>query len=131
MGFFRLVAKLTLLITAFSLLGMTGCANAGRDPWVGLVTGGVVGLHSGSRPAEWSGAVCSTFSSCPTTDRTKPIAGDLSLPQQTMSATDRDALLAAVLGDPADDTARLVLADCLRESDDEDDRARGGSCGRA
>src|SRR5262245_34416603 len=39
--------------------------------------------------------------------------------------TERDALLAAVLADPSDDTARLVLADLLRESDDPDDQARG------
>jgi len=38
---------------------------------------------------------------------------------------DRDALLTAILNDPADDLARLVLADLLRESDDLDDRARG------
>jgi hypothetical protein len=47
MGFLRLVATLTLLATAFSLLGMAGCANAGRDPWVGLVAGGAVGLYLG------------------------------------------------------------------------------------
>jgi uncharacterized protein (TIGR02996 family) len=39
--------------------------------------------------------------------------------------TDRDALLASVLADPSDDTARLVLADFLRESDDPDEQARG------
>jgi uncharacterized protein (TIGR02996 family) len=43
--------------------------------------------------------------------------------------TDRDTLLAAVLADPLDDTARLVLADLLRESDDPEERARAGSCG--
>ncbi|VTT97593.1 unnamed protein product [Gemmataceae bacterium] len=35
------------------------------------------------------------------------------------------ALWAACLADPADDTARLVLADLLRESDDPDQQARG------
>jgi uncharacterized protein (TIGR02996 family) len=39
--------------------------------------------------------------------------------------SDRDAILAAILADPADDTARLVLADLLRESELPDDRARG------
>jgi uncharacterized protein (TIGR02996 family) len=39
--------------------------------------------------------------------------------------TDRETLLAAVLADPADDTARLVLADLLRESDASADRALG------
>ena len=39
--------------------------------------------------------------------------------------TDRDTLHAAILDDPADDTARLVLADMLRESDDPDAQARG------
>jgi uncharacterized protein (TIGR02996 family) len=39
--------------------------------------------------------------------------------------TDRDTLHAAILDDPADDTARLVLADLLRESDDPDAQARG------
>ena len=39
--------------------------------------------------------------------------------------TDRDTLYATVLADPADDTARLVLADLLRESDDPDAQARG------
>jgi uncharacterized protein (TIGR02996 family) len=38
--------------------------------------------------------------------------------------TDRDTLLAAVLADPSDDTARLVLADLLRESDNPEERAR-------
>ncbi len=39
--------------------------------------------------------------------------------------TDRETLLAAVLADPADDTARLVLADFLREADDPAERALG------
>ncbi|HVL15267.1 MAG TPA: TIGR02996 domain-containing protein [Gemmata sp.] len=39
--------------------------------------------------------------------------------------TDRDHLLAAVLADPADDGARLVLADLLRDGDDPDAQARG------
>jgi len=39
--------------------------------------------------------------------------------------TDRDTLLSAVLSDPSDDTARLVLADLLRESDDPEEAARG------
>jgi uncharacterized protein (TIGR02996 family) len=39
--------------------------------------------------------------------------------------TDREALLAAVLADPADDTARLVLSDLLRESDIPGDQALG------
>lgn len=39
--------------------------------------------------------------------------------------TDRETLLAAVLNDPADDTARLVLADILRESDEPAERAEG------
>ena len=39
--------------------------------------------------------------------------------------TDRDTLLAAILEDPADDTARLVLADLLRESGDPHAQARG------
>jgi uncharacterized protein (TIGR02996 family) len=39
--------------------------------------------------------------------------------------TDRDTLLSTVLANPADYTARLVLADLLRESDDPDEQARG------
>ena len=39
--------------------------------------------------------------------------------------TNREALLAAVLAGPADDTARLVLADLFRESDEEGERALG------
>ena len=39
--------------------------------------------------------------------------------------TDRDTLLRTVLIHPADDTARLVLADLLRESDDAEVQARG------
>ena len=39
--------------------------------------------------------------------------------------TNRDALFASILADPVDDTARLVLADLLRESDDPDEQARG------
>jgi uncharacterized protein (TIGR02996 family) len=39
--------------------------------------------------------------------------------------TDRDFLLARVLGEPADDTIRFVLADLLRESGDIADRALG------
>jgi uncharacterized protein (TIGR02996 family) len=39
--------------------------------------------------------------------------------------TEHSALLTAVLDDPDDDTARLVLADMLRESDNPDDQARG------
>jgi len=39
--------------------------------------------------------------------------------------TDRDTLLAAVLDDPTDDTARLALGDLFQESDDPDERARG------
>jgi uncharacterized protein (TIGR02996 family) len=39
--------------------------------------------------------------------------------------TDRETLLAAVLANPAVDTARLVLADFLRESDDPAERALG------
>ncbi|VTU00895.1 unnamed protein product [Gemmataceae bacterium] len=39
--------------------------------------------------------------------------------------TDPAALWAACLADPTDDTARLVLADLLRESDDPDQQARG------
>lgn len=39
--------------------------------------------------------------------------------------TDRDALLAAALAAPGDDTVRLVLADCLRDSPDPADQARG------
>jgi uncharacterized protein (TIGR02996 family) len=39
--------------------------------------------------------------------------------------TDRDALLSAVLEHPADDTARLVLADFLRERSDPSDVALG------
>jgi uncharacterized protein (TIGR02996 family) len=39
--------------------------------------------------------------------------------------TDRDALLAAVFENPKDDTARLVLADHLRETDDPDSLALG------
>src|SRR5262245_40802436 len=38
--------------------------------------------------------------------------------------TDHDSLLAAVLENPADDTARLVLADGLHDSDDPDARVR-------
>jgi uncharacterized protein (TIGR02996 family) len=38
--------------------------------------------------------------------------------------TARDTLLASVLDDPSDDTARLVLADHLRDSDHPDERAR-------
>jgi len=34
--------------------------------------------------------------------------------------SDRDALLAAILADPADDTARLVYADWLTENGDGD-----------
>jgi uncharacterized protein (TIGR02996 family) len=34
--------------------------------------------------------------------------------------SDRDALLAAILADPADDTARLVFADCLTENGEGD-----------
>ena len=41
------------------------------------------------------------------------------------NVTNRDTLLATILNDPADDTARLVLADMLRESDDPDLQARG------
>jgi uncharacterized protein (TIGR02996 family) len=41
------------------------------------------------------------------------------------SVTGRDALHSAILDDPSDDTARLVLADLLRESDDPDTQARG------
>ena len=41
------------------------------------------------------------------------------------SVTNRDTLLAAILEDPADDTARLVLADLSRESDDPDAQALG------
>jgi uncharacterized protein (TIGR02996 family) len=41
------------------------------------------------------------------------------------SVTDRESLLATVLDNPADDTARLVLADLLRESDDADQKAQG------
>jgi uncharacterized protein (TIGR02996 family) len=37
----------------------------------------------------------------------------------------RSALLTQILENPADDTARLVLADLLRESDDPADQARG------
>ena len=40
---------------------------------------------------------------------------------------DASTLLAAVLDDPADDTARLVLADLLRESVPTDDPAVGGT----
>lgn len=39
--------------------------------------------------------------------------------------TDRDAILSAVLEHPADDTARLVLADFLREQSDPSDVALG------
>jgi uncharacterized protein (TIGR02996 family) len=39
--------------------------------------------------------------------------------------TDAAALWAACLNAPADDTARLVLADLLREADDPDQQARG------
>ncbi|VTT98982.1 unnamed protein product [Gemmataceae bacterium] len=39
--------------------------------------------------------------------------------------TDPAVLWAACLADPTDDTARLVLADLLRESDDPDQQARG------
>jgi uncharacterized protein (TIGR02996 family) len=39
--------------------------------------------------------------------------------------SDRNTLLRIVLENPADDTARLVLADCLRESDDPNVLARG------
>jgi uncharacterized protein (TIGR02996 family) len=36
---------------------------------------------------------------------------------------ERNALLTVILENPADDTARLVLADLLRESDDPDTQA--------
>ena len=39
--------------------------------------------------------------------------------------TDRNTLLATVLENPADETARLVLADLLRESDSAEDQALG------
>jgi uncharacterized protein (TIGR02996 family) len=39
--------------------------------------------------------------------------------------TSSSALLELILANPADDTVRLVLADLLRESDDEMDQARG------
>jgi len=39
--------------------------------------------------------------------------------------TDRNTLLATVLENPDDDTARLVLADLLRESEDAEEQARG------
>ncbi|WP_439624934.1 TIGR02996 domain-containing protein [Gemmata sp.] len=39
--------------------------------------------------------------------------------------SDHSHLWAACLADPADDTARLVLADLLRESDDSDAQAKG------
>jgi len=39
--------------------------------------------------------------------------------------TARETLLATVLENPDDDTARLVLADLLRESDNAEERARG------
>ncbi len=38
---------------------------------------------------------------------------------------ERTAIHELILANPADDTARLVLADLLRESDDEDEQARG------
>jgi uncharacterized protein (TIGR02996 family) len=38
---------------------------------------------------------------------------------------DHDKLHAAILNDPADDTARLIMADMLRESDDTEAQARG------
>ena len=41
------------------------------------------------------------------------------------AVTDRDTLLAAILNNPADDTARLVLADLRRESDEAEAQARG------
>jgi uncharacterized protein (TIGR02996 family) len=41
------------------------------------------------------------------------------------SVSDLDTLHTAILEDPSDDTARLVLADMLRESDDPDAQARG------
>jgi uncharacterized protein (TIGR02996 family) len=46
-------------------------------------------------------------------------------PDRCANVTERDTLLAAVLADPADDTARLVLADMLRESDDPETQAYG------
>lgn len=39
--------------------------------------------------------------------------------------SDRSTLFRLLLDDPADDTARLVLADLLRESDDSEEQARG------
>ena len=44
--------------------------------------------------------------------------------------TDRDTLPTAILDDPADDTAGLVMADLLRESDDADAQARGRTAAR-
>ena len=46
------------------------------------------------------------------------------------NVSDRDTLLAAILNDPADDTARLVLADVLRESDNPDAHTRAVPVGR-
>lgn len=42
-----------------------------------------------------------------------------------VTVTDHSALLPMVLANPADDTARLVLADALRESESEKERALG------
>jgi hypothetical protein len=55
----------------------------------------------------------------PSTRRRLGYDGAATLPEFAVS--ERNALVAAVLDDPA----RLVLADCLRESDDRDDRAFG------
>src|SRR5262245_35488686 len=46
-------------------------------------------------------------------------------PHPRPTVTEQETLLAAVLEDPSDDTARLVLADLLRESDDPEARALG------
>lgn len=46
-------------------------------------------------------------------------------PRVDDTVSDREALLAAILADPADDTLRLVFADFLRETDDPNDRMLG------
>ncbi len=61
-----------------------------------------------------------------TSQKTENRTDAVSCPHSTRTILNyHNALLATVLENPADDTARLVLADLLRESDDPYEQARG------
>jgi hypothetical protein len=46
-SYLRLVAILIFCATSFAFLGIAGCVNAGRNPWIGVVVGTLMGLLFG------------------------------------------------------------------------------------